>query len=160
MTGGFILQILSGLTIPVLYGALCLVLLGVIGTDLRSRTISNALTASVAGLAPLLWLAQGLALWPDILIRIAIALACFAFFAAIYARGGMGGGDVKLIAAVALSLPPALVVQFLLVMSLAGGILSFILWFWSKFRPPERPIDVPYGVAIAFGAFWSVAAII
>src|SRR3712207_8926707 len=44
-----------------------------------------------------------------------------------FAVGMMGGGDVKMIAALALWLPPAAVLKLLVIMSIAGGVLTLAL---------------------------------
>jgi prepilin peptidase CpaA len=71
-------------------------------TDWRSRLINNWLTGTIAITAPLYWWATGLGLWPDVAIQIGIAVVIFAIFAAFFALGAMGGGDVKLLGALAL----------------------------------------------------------
>ena len=63
----------------------------------------------------------------------------------------MGGGDVKLAAALALWFAPADTVKFLVLMSLAGGVLTLAILAWHRVKKrPGRP-EIPYGVAIAFG---------
>jgi prepilin peptidase CpaA len=69
-----------------------------------------------------------------------------AFFA-----GMMGGGDVKLAAALALWFPPLATVKLLVWMSIAGGILTLALLASHRLRAREGRPQIPYGVAIAFG---------
>ena len=98
-----------------LLGALAIALLIAIATDLKSRRIYNWLTLSIALAAPLYWWSSGLAFWPGVAIQlgagIGVFMACYLFFA----LGQMGGGDVKLLGALALWIPfdrlPALVVM-------------------------------------------------
>lgn len=118
--------------------------------DARRRTIANATNAAVALLAPLWWLAQGLHPWPDMVLQLALAAVVFGLFAGAFAAGWMGGGDVKLIGALALWLPLGPFVTLLMVMSLAGGALTLLLLVERRWRPAERPLEIPYGVAIAF----------
>ena len=73
--------------------------------DLKTRTIPNWLNLAIALLAIPFWSATGLPLWPDMALQIGIAFVAFWVFAAAFAMGAMGGGDVKLIAALALWLP-------------------------------------------------------
>ncbi len=63
----------------------------------------------------------------------------------------MGGGDVKLAAALALWFPPAVTIKFLVLMSLAGGVLTLGLFVWHRAKHREGRPEIPYGVAIAFG---------
>ena len=65
----------------------------------------------------------------------------------------MGGGDVKLAAALALWFSPGDTLQFLVLMSLAGGVLTLVVWSCTALRKSEGRPEVPYGVAIAFGGF-------
>jgi prepilin peptidase CpaA len=66
----------------------------------------------------------------------------------------MGGGDVKLAAALALWFSPAATIRFLIIMSLAGGVLTLALLMLQKVRRKDGPPKVPYGVAIAFGGLF------
>ena len=95
-------------------------------TDLRRGQIDNWLNAAVALAAPLYWWATGLSLWPGVAIQIGMAMAVFFGFAIVFARGGMGGGDVKLLAALALWLPPAVLFAVLFLTSLIGGAMSMV----------------------------------
>src|SRR5690606_36903597 len=94
---------------PFKYGllaALAIALLVAAATDLRSRRIGNWLTGAIAAAAPLFWWAEGLALWPDVAWQIGMALATFAVLAGLLALKAMGGGDVKLLTALALWIRP------------------------------------------------------
>ena len=119
--------------------------------DVRTFTISNGLNATVALLAPVYWLTAGLDPWPGMAIQLGVAAAVFALFAVTFFIGMMGGGDVKLAAALSLWFAPADTVRFIVLMSLAGGVLTLGILAWHRLRKrPERP-EIPYGVAIAFG---------
>ena len=120
--------------------------------DMRTFTISNRLNLAVALLAPVYWLAVPLSLWPEVPIQIAAAAIVFLLLAAAFYAGMMGGGDVKLAAALALWFPPALTVKFLVLMSIAGGLLTLGLLVWHRAKRREGRPEIPYGVAIAFGA--------
>ena len=135
--------------------ALLLIIAAVV--DIRTFTISNRLVIAVALLAPLFWLAAGIPLWPDAGYRIAIAGAVFVGLAATFYLGMMGGGDVKLAAALALWFTPLTTVTFLVLMSIAGGALTLIVIIAHKIRSREGRPEIPYGVAIAFGGLWLVA---
>lgn len=128
-----------------------LLLIWAMATDLRQRVIPDWVTAIILVLAPLMWVATGLIFWPDIAIRLAIACGAFAAFAAIFATGRMGGGDVKLISALSLWFATTDFIWFLLIMSLIGGALSLILLIDARLRRRPTP-DVPYGIAIGLSA--------
>src|SRR3546814_9478397 len=68
----------------------------------------------------------------------------------------MGGGDVKMIGAVMLWIPLPLFLSTLMVMAIAGGLLSGAMLIDMKLRRREQPPEVPYGVAIAAAGLWAV----
>jgi prepilin peptidase CpaA len=140
-----------------LLGLLAAMLLGASWCDLKSRTIPNGLNLAIALLALPFWWSAGLALWPDAALQIGVACLLFGLFAAAFAAGAMGGGDVKLIGALALWLPFQAVIVLLFVMSLAGGVLTLALWLRHKLARREGQIEIPYGVAIAFGGLWLIS---
>ena len=125
-------------------------------SDLRSRTISNGLNAAMALLAVPFWFASGLAPWPDAALQFGAAFAVFLAFVGLFAVGAMGGGDVKMIGAVMLWVPLGLFLPTLTVMAIGGGILSAIMLVHMKIRPSEKPVEVPYGVAIAVAGLWAL----
>ena len=103
------------------------------------------------------------------LVAAAVLLLAFAAFAA----GLMGGGDVKLIAAVALWAGPDKVLAFLLAMSLAGAALGLVIvggTFYLRWDAAAEPATglsrlfprwvrrglTPYGFAIGVGALATV----
>src|SRR6059058_6521661 len=118
--------------------------------DVRTFTISNRLNLTVAALAPLYWLSIPLA-WPAVAIHIAAGAGVFVLLAAAFYAGMMGGGDVKLAAALALWFSPQSTLKFLVLMSLAGGILTVGILVWHRAKQREGRPQIPYGVAIAFG---------
>jgi prepilin peptidase CpaA len=141
----------NGAFTEVLLGLLALLLIVAAVIDVRTFTISNGLNAAVALLAPIYWLSVGLDPWPGMAIQLGVAAAVFALFALTFVIGMMGGGDVKLAAALALWFAPADTVRFLVLMSLAGGVLTLAILAWHRVKKrPGRP-EIPYGVAIAFG---------
>ncbi|MBB4642129.1 A24 family peptidase [Rhizorhapis suberifaciens] len=125
-------------------------------TDIKSRIISNRLNITVAALAPLFWIATGLPLWPGMFIQIVLATIIFISFALMFALGFMGGGDVKLLGALALWLPLQPMMTLLLVMSILGGAVTAVTVLHHKIgRHTGRP-EIPYGVAIALAGLWVV----
>lgn len=140
-----------------LLGSLALLLLVAAVIDVRTFTISNRLNIAVALLAPVYWWSIGLPLWPDIAIQAAIAVVVFLLLAGAFYAGMMGGGDVKLAAALVLWFSPSSTLKFLVLMSIAGGVLTLVVLGVHRFRKkPGRP-EIPYGVAIAFGGLCILA---
>jgi len=120
--------------------------------DARTCTISNRLNAAVAAGAPLYWYSIALSPWPGIAIQLAAGAIVFVLLAGAFYAGMMGGGDVKLAAALALWFSPAGTVKFLVLMSIAGGVLTLGIIGWHRMQSREGRPEIPYGVAIAFGA--------
>ena len=123
-------------------------------TDFRSRKIGNWLTGAIALGAPLFWWASGLSLWPDVAIQIGVALAAFAVLAGLFALRAMGGGDVKLLTALALWIEPLWFLQLVIIMSLLGGLLTIVFGAWHITRRRKERLAIPYGVAIATAGLW------
>src|SRR5690349_16370056 len=137
-------------TQPLLIGLAALLVVAAV-IDMRTFMISNRLNATVALLAPLYWLSIALAPWPGTAVQIAAGLTVFGLLAAAFFAGMMGGGDVKLAAALALWFSPASTIKFLILMSIAGGVLTLLILAWHRARKREGRPEIPYGVAIAFG---------
>ena len=125
-------------------------------TDLRSRIIENWLNLAIALAAPLYWWASGLSLWPDVAIQLGFGLGITAVFAGFFALGAMGGGDVKLLGALALWFAPLTFLSLLIVMSILGGILTLIFLERHKRAKTEGQPEIPYGVAISMAGLWII----
>jgi prepilin peptidase CpaA len=130
--------------------AMILVVAAVI--DVRTFTISNRLNLAVALLAPRYWWSIALPLWPGVALHIAFALGVFLLLSVAFYLGMMGGGDVKLAAALALWFSPIGTLRFLVFMSIAGGVLTILVMVLHRLRKKEGRPEIPYGVAIAIGA--------
>lgn len=139
----------------ILLGVLAALLLVAAICDIRRREIDHWTVIAIAVLAVPFWFAEGLAIWPDMTIQLGVAALVFAFFALMFAFGWMGGGDVKLLAALALWLPWQALLLMLIIMSFAGGALTIFMIAWSKLRKAADP-EIPYGVAIAFAGLWLI----
>jgi prepilin peptidase CpaA len=144
-------------------------------SDLATRTIPDraSLALLAAGLAQRLTLGLEAAA-----LSCLVALALLALLVAAHARGLLGGGDVKLMAAAAAGFPPPGILRFLTAMAIAGGCLALLhLALRRRAAPPRRapsprgPLarvaaaeswrirrrgPLPYGVAIACGAAWVI----
>lgn len=141
----------NGAFTEILLAGLAALLVAAAVIDVRTFTISNRLNLTVALLAPLYWLSVALSPWPGIAIQLAAASAVFLVLAGAFYAGMMGGGDVKLAAALSLWLPPLSTVKFLVLMSLAGGVLTLVVLAWHRAQRRDGRPEIPYGVAIAFG---------
>lgn len=137
--------------------ALAIALVFAAVTDMRSRTISNKLNVAIAVGAPLFWWTSGLALWPDVAIQLGVAVGVFAILCGLFAAGLMGGGDVKLLTALALWIAPIPFMQLLVIMAIAGGVLTIVMGAWHFLQNQKERLAIPYGVAIAFGGLWTIA---
>ncbi len=141
-----------------LLGALAIALVVAAFTDIRRRQIDNWLNAAIALSAPLYWWAAGYSLWPDVAYQLGLALAAFAGFATLFALRWMGGGDVKLLTALALWVAPHWYLKLLIVMALVGGLLTVVVGAWHIARRQRDRIAVPYGVAIAAAGLWVITS--
>jgi prepilin peptidase CpaA len=141
----------NGAFTQLLLASLAALLLVAAVIDVRTFTISNRLNVTVALLAPLYWLSIALSPWPGVAVQLAAATTVFLLLAGAFYAGMMGGGDVKLAAALALWFPPAATIKFIVLMSLAGGVLTLALLAWHRAKRRDGRPEIPYGVAIAFG---------
>ena len=141
-----------------LLGALAIALLVAAFTDLRRRQIDNWLNAAIALGAPLFWWSTGLTLWPGIAAQVGVAAACFAVCAGLFALRQMGGGDVKLLTALALWIQPAWFLKLIILMALLGGLLIVVIGAWHIARCQRHKLAIPYGLAIACAGLWVLAS--
>lgn len=125
-------------------------------TDIRSRIISNRLNAAIALLAPFYWWSAGLSPWPDMAIQIGLGASVLVLFAALFAAGMMGGGDVKMLAAIALWLPAGALLWLLMVMALLGGVVTIVTVMHHRMTRRIGKVEIPYGVAIALAGLWVI----
>ena len=139
------------LIIELLLGLLAILLVVAAVIDVRTFTMSNRLNLAVALLAIPFWWASALPLWPNVAVQVGVALLVFALLAAAFYAGMMGGGDVKLAAALALWFSPATTLKFIVLMSVAGGVLTLVVLGLHRLRRKDGRPQIPYGVAIAFG---------
>jgi prepilin peptidase CpaA len=126
--------------------------------DALTLRISNLLSVALlcVGIASLIVAAP--AIWWEPVATFAIVLAA-GFF--LFSRGWMGGGDVKLFAAAALACNFAGLLRLLPAALLAGGLIAIALIFARSAMPRtsgRRRREIPYGVAIAAGAIFTLFA--
>ena len=134
--------------------ALSALLIAAAITDLRARIISNRLNIAIAALAPLWWIACGLDLWPGVAVQLLVCGVVFLLFAALFSMGVMGGGDVKLLAALALWFPWQAVISLLVLMALLGGLVTLVTVIHHRMTRRLGQPEIPYGVAISLAALW------
>ena len=150
-----------------------LLLLYVATIDIATRLIPNELCAALA----LLGIAGQLASPMQVAYSMVVATILLLLLLVIHARGWIGGGDVKLLVALAIGLPLTGVIQLLTVTALAGGVLALMHLMMRQLPYPRlapagsslvrrvyaverwrhlRHAPLPYGVAIACGGIWTV----
>ena len=130
--------------------------------DFRRFTIPNWLTLGLCALWPVSLVAA-----PSLssaLAALGCAVIVFLVGAVLFARGYIGGGDVKLLAAAVLWTGPAGLSSLLILTALLGGVLALILvsplgaYLVAGARaqlgapapaPAIESTPVPYGIAIA-----------
>lgn len=133
-------------------------------TDLRSRTIPNWLSASalLIGLAAHSYL-DGWSGAADASLGVLIGFAVFLIF---YLLGGMGGGDVKLMAAFGAILGREQILTAAIMTAFAGGLMALAYLAFKKLRRAmrqerraedelDRKDSMPYAPAILMGVLLS-----
>jgi len=142
-------------------------------TDLLHRTISNRTCIVIFLCGVMFHLVAGGLIFGCLAVACVFALCFFAWMG-----GVLGGGDVKLLAAVSMLLPPVMVPGLLLTTALCGGILAVLYLGMSRLlasRPPATHTEtflsralrvermriaeresIPYGVAIAVAALTAI----
>ncbi len=139
-------------------------------SDVRRRRIPNWLTGALAAAAVVV---HALGDWKSLVIALGIMAGMTILGILVYARGGIGGGDVKLAIAGSGLLSYPLFVPFLIYTAVAGGALAVLyLIFWPGSRPLLSPAlmlaahgpqsistrreTLPYALAFAVGAIFVV----
>ena len=137
-----------------LLAGLAIALVVSIYTDIRYRLIYNVTTASIALAAPLFWFADGSFTLVGIGIHLLTAFITFIFFAIAFRFGAMGGGDVKLFAALALWFPWLDVIRLILYASILGALVTIVFVTIHKLKQQDGKARIPYGVAISLSGLW------
>ncbi|WP_456738664.1 MULTISPECIES: A24 family peptidase [unclassified Bradyrhizobium] len=152
-----------------------LLLLYIATIDVATRLIRNEVCLVLALLGIVSQIADPMQVAHSLIVASILLLIMFA----IYAGGWMGGGDVKLLVALAIGLPLADVIQFLTITVLAGGVLAIAHLVLRLLPSPRlapagsslprrvyaverwrhvRHAPLPYGVAIACGGIWTIVS--
>jgi prepilin peptidase CpaA len=133
-------------------------------SDLLTMTIPNELSLVLVAAFGGLTLAAGLP-WDVAAMHLAAGCLLLVICFAMFAFGWIGGGDAKLAAATAVWLGFDKLLEYLLVASIAGGLLSAAIilfrvvplptfalgWTWLS-RLHDRTSGIPYGIALAGAA--------
>ena len=148
-------------------------LLYVATVDIATRLIRNEICLVLA----LLGIASQFASPMHVTESLVGATILLLLLIVIYQRGWIGGGDVKLLVALAIGLPLMGVIQLLTITALAGGVLALVHLMMRLVPNPKlapagsslvrrvyaierwrnlRHAPLPYGVAIACGGIWAV----
>lgn len=142
-------------------------------SDITRYVLSNRLCLATVFLYPIYLLGmylegRGLPL-NDIMTAGALSIIIFMVCAGFFALGMMGGGDVKLIPAVALWAGPEQILPFLFITSLIGGLIATIIIVKNRIKASKyckssvninlsmanmEKTAVPYGVGIATGGLY------
>lgn len=136
-------------------------------SDIATMTIPNWVSIAAALLFPLAaWLAGLSAL--QIGLHVAVGLVMFFVGFGLFSLGIVGGGDVKVIAAVSIWTGVAALSSFGFAMTLAGGVLALALLLVRRAAKPSETTPaflnrllnpkkgIPYAVAIAVGVVASL----
>jgi prepilin peptidase CpaA len=147
-------------------GALPLLLTAAAGWDVASFTIPNFVTLALMALFAVFALAAGLSA-ADIGWHVLAGFVGLFIGFTLFALGFIGGGDAKLFAAVLLWLGLKDLLPYALLASVFGGVLTLGLMFLRRYPLPllltrqdwivklhDTRSGVPYGVALAAGAFF------
>jgi prepilin peptidase CpaA len=133
--------------------------------DIWRRQVSNVLTGSafVAGIALNAYL-HG---WSGVGNALLGGLIGFAVFLLFFVMGGMGGGDVKLMAAFGAIVGKDQVITAAVMTALVGALMALIFLVYRKLRravatpetstdaKPDRKAFIPYAPAISLGVLLS-----
>lgn len=133
-------------------------------SDLLTMRLSNKLVLITASSFLVIALLAGMPLgqigW-HMVAGIAVLAVTFSLFAA----GWIGGGDAKLAAAIALWFGPEMVLPYLLVSAVLGGVLTLAILICRRWMLPapllqvgwieklhDQKTGIPYGIALALAA--------
>lgn len=135
-------------------------------SDARSFTIPNKLPISITLLYPAYVI--GTPMPVDWVGAIAIASILLIVGFCLFACKAFGGGDAKLMAATSLWVGPGLLMDFVFITALAGGVIAGGMWLQHRLSRAisighvlvtsdeedfgKRPM--PYGVALALGGLY------
>ena len=124
-----------------LAGAVLVILCLAAAHDVLARTVPNWMPMTLA----VLGVVQS-ALAERLIVSLLVGTTVFILTGLCWKRGWLGGGDVKLLGAAAIAVPPVLVPPFIAAVALAGGVLGLVYLACGRLIPamaPRRPTDHP-----------------
>lgn len=124
----------------------------VIYSDIRFRTISNTLVMAVF-LAVLAYCYQS-----DVLGQWLYAIPVFCIGFLLWWLGAFGAGDVKLLTVLVPAIDPAYHLFTFLIIAFSGGIVVVATLIHARLKAKNGKITVPYGVPIALGCWLGILA--
>lgn len=158
--GDFVAVLLSLVAMIGMLGLGCAVIL----SDIRHRRIPNWQCIAIAGLAVPWWLAQPDGAPGQWLLHLGAVLVIAIPLLFLHIGGMIGGGDVKLLLATLLWVPPAQIVPLLVAVIFLGGVVGLGVFAAALGRSMVRKgslarphVTVPYGVAIVLGGWLFLA---
>jgi prepilin peptidase CpaA len=170
---GFVRHALMSWIAPAALFLEILLLVYVATIDIATRLIRNEVCLALA----LLGIASQFASPMQVAQSLIVATILFLLLFVIYHWGKIGGGDVKLLVALAVGLPLTGMIRLLTATALAGGVLALVHLMMRLLPYPSpapagssvlrrvyaverwrhlRHAPLPYGVAIACGGVWSI----
>jgi prepilin peptidase CpaA len=141
--------------------------------DWRTMHIADGISLGIIAIF-VVWATAGFVSGSFSLLDLALALACaagmFGLGTLAFAAGAMGGADVKLAAVVSLFAGPALILDFISITTVVGGLLGVALLAGAPIGPVVASTgegtvrtrlrgSLPYGPAIAAGGLWVALAL-
>jgi len=142
-----------------LLAALATALMVAAFTDLRRREIDNELNLAIALASPLWWLSMGFS-WVDVLFQVVLAVVTFVFALILFATRQMGGGDVKLLTALALWFTPLSFIQLVVLMAIIGGGASVGMAAFNMKRVAGETVRNALAVFAALVWVWGACAMV
>ncbi|PZQ56171.1 MAG: potassium:proton antiporter [Novosphingobium pentaromativorans] len=139
--------------------ALAIALIVAAFTDLKRREIDNTLNLAIAMAAPLWWWSMGFG-WIDVAWQVGLAVLTFVVACALFAMRQMGGGDVKLLTALALWFVPSGFGQVIVLMAMIGGGASVAMAAFNMERVPGERMRDAIGWIVALGWVWAAGSVV
>ena len=134
--------------------------------DLLTLTIPNRVSLALVAAFPLAAALVGMD-WMTVAGHLGAGALMLAVGIGMFARGWLGGGDAKLLAAAALWLGFEHLAGYLLLVAIAGGALALLVLSYRNWAPPpwmlgqpwamrlhDKKVGIPYGIALAAAALW------